>query len=86
MITNAAIRRREKHKTRIKFLKIKNLTIEPQALTKGAYWFEDGSEPVRIGDVTHIFFPAADWRVGVRRVKVILLADESGRRWLVQCA
>ena len=85
MITNAAIRRREKHKVRIKFLKIKNLTIEPQAFSKGGYWF-DGSEPVRIGDQARICFPATDWRVGVRRVKVILLADESGRQWLVACS
>ena len=75
-----------KHAVRIRYLKIKNLTIEPQALSKGRFWFEDGSRPIKIGDQAIINFPADDWRIGVRRVKVILLADESGRQWLVACS
>lgn len=85
MRTNANRRRREKHIARIKFLKIKNLTIEPQST---GYYF-DGMRPARIGDMALIYLRKPSFDYGSLRslmpVRVILLADESGRRWLVQC-
>ena len=78
----------EQVRARIRFLKIKNLTIEPQSTS---YAFHS-TRPTRIGDLAQIavegdngFVPyRTGWPTRIRTV--ILLADGSGRRWLVECA
>lgn len=62
-------------------ISLDNMVIAPQ---RQAYWI-DGAPPRRIGDITYIRLPATDFRIGSPRVKVILLADASGRQWLVKC-
>ncbi len=62
-------------------IQLADRVIEPQ---RHRYWLE-GRPPERIGDQTYIYLPAEDFRIGVLRIKVILLADASGRQWLVRC-
>lgn len=64
-------------------VKIGNMIIEPQA---GDYYFADGSWPQRVGDQCYINPSPPNFGVyPSRRVLVILLADASGRQWLVEC-
>lgn len=71
----------KKHKLKIK---LDNLFIEPQA---GDYEFF-GPLPLRIGEITYIAPDDMPQVFGgglfVPTVKVILLADKSGRKWLVE--
>ena len=59
----------------------KDMILAPQTTTYSI----DGPWPERIGEQTHIRVHEFTWGINPWITKVILLADPSGRQWLVEC-